>query len=126
MMTLLISCLIHSFLDMYRIIKNWFFKIRSSPSRFCILILARDYSSFPASDERGKAAAAMSHHYFPFRTTTFDSFRQNYFFKWSVKCGFQKSSRVTQKSTTQTIFSILHKINILCVEFSNCFTIFSR
>ena len=30
--------------------------------------------------------------------------------------------RQTQKSTTQTIFSILLKIDILCVEFLNCFT----
>ena len=39
-----------------------------------------------------------------------------------VKCDFKKSSRVTQKSTTQTIFSTPLKINILCVEFLNCFT----
>ena len=38
-----------------------------------------------------------------------------------LKCDFKKSSRVTQKSTTQTIFSILLKINISCVEFLNCF-----
>ena len=71
----------------------------------------------------GWRQAAMSHHYFPFRTTTFDSSGQNYFFKWlylgPLKCDFKKSSRVTQNSTTQTIFSILLKINILCVEFLN-------
>ena len=39
-----------------------------------------------------------------------------------LKCDFKKSSRVTLKSTTQTIASILLKINILCVEFFNCFT----
>ena len=39
-----------------------------------------------------------------------------------LKCDFKKSSRVTQKSTTKTIFSILLKINILCVEFFNWFT----
>ena len=39
-----------------------------------------------------------------------------------LKCDFWKSSRVTQKSTTQTIFSILLKIDILWVEFLNCFT----
>ena len=33
--------------------------------------------------ERGRQAA-MSHHYFPFRTTTFDSSGQNYFFKWYI------------------------------------------
>ena len=56
----------------------------------------------------------------------FDYSWQNYFFKWYIwplKCDFKKSSRVTQKSTTQTIFSILLKIDILCVEFLNCFTI---
>ena len=55
-------------------------------------------------DERGKAGghepllfplpghilafslpAAMSHHYFPFRTTTFDSSGQHYNFKWYIK-----------------------------------------
>ena len=49
----------------------------------------------------------------------FDSSGQNYFFKWYIwplKCDFKKSSRVTQKSTTQAIFStVLIKINILCV-----------
>ena len=39
---------------------------------------------------------------------------------WPLKCDFKKSSRVTQSSTTQTFFSI--KVNILCVEFLNCFT----
>ena len=69
--------------------------------------------------------AAMSHHYFPFRATTFDSSGQNYFFKWylePLKCDLKKSSRVTQKSTTQTIFSTLLMINIMCVDFLNCFT----
>ena len=37
-----------------------------------------------------------------------------------LKFDFKKSSRVTQKSTTQTIFSFLLKINILCFEFLNC------
>ena len=32
---------------------------------------------------------------------------------WTFKCDFKKSSRVTQRSTTQTVFWILHKINIL-------------
>ena len=27
----------------------------------------------------------MSHHYILFRTTTFDSSRQNYFFKWYIQ-----------------------------------------
>ena len=44
------------------------------------------------------------------------------FFQY-LNCDFQKSSRVTEKSTTQTIFSILHKINILCVELLNCYTL---
>ena len=33
----------------------------------------------------GEGQAAMSHHYFPFRTTTFDSSGQNYSFKWYIK-----------------------------------------
>ena len=33
----------------------------------------------------GGRQAAMSHHYFPLRTTTFDSSGQNYFFKWYIK-----------------------------------------
>ena len=33
----------------------------------------------------GGRLAAMSHHYFPFRTTTFDSSGQNYFFKQYIK-----------------------------------------
>ena len=38
-----------------------------------------------------------------------------------LKSDLKKSSRVTQKSSTQTIFSILLKINILCVEFLKLF-----
>ena len=38
MWTLLISCLINSFLDIVQKIKNRFFKNYKSPSRFCILI----------------------------------------------------------------------------------------
>ena len=66
----------------------------------------------------------MSHHYFPFRTTTFDSSGQNYFLVYlgPLTCDFKKSSRVTQKGTTQTIFLILLKIYILLVEFLNCYT----
>ena len=73
----------------------------------------------------GGRQAAMSHHYFPFvpphltlpGKTTF--LIMVYF--WPSQCDFKKFSRVTQKIKTQTIFSILLKINILCVEFLNCF-----
>ena len=32
----------------------------------------------------GEGQGAMSHHFFPFRTTTFDSSGQNYSFKWYI------------------------------------------
>ena len=64
----------------------------------------------------GGRQAAMSHHYFPFvpphltlpGKTTF--LIMVYF--WPSQCDFKKFSRVTQKIKTQTIFSILLKINI--------------
>ena len=34
--------------------------------------------------QSGGRQAAMSHHYLPFCTTTFDSSGQNYFFKWYI------------------------------------------
>jgi len=56
--------------------------------------------------------AAMSHHYFLFRTTTLDSSEQNYFFKMiylePLKCDFQKSSCcVTKKIYLNLYFKVL-------------------
>ena len=73
----------------------------------------------------GGRQAAMSHHYFPFVPPHLTlpgktSFLIMVYF-WPSQCDFKKFSRVTQKIKTQTIFSILLKINILCVEFLNCF-----
>ena len=106
---------------------------------------ACNFTSLALSSERGKAgghepplfhlpghilpvfsSGSMSHYYFLFRTTTFDSSGKNYFFKCYIKglLSVIIKNPAASRKKTQPIFSILQKINILCVEFLNCFTIF--
>jgi hypothetical protein len=52
----------------------------------------------------GGRQAAMSHNYFPFRTTTFDSSGQNYFFKWYTLNGIlykMKKEHRSKKSNSE-------------------------